>query len=125
MPDTLADSLHANESFSCLFVCILVWVEAETESLNNLLEDSFVLLIGYPLKEFNSCVNINIHEKICDLVLEALILDRISPLVYYIVYYDLTHSGLHAFPFSKDVSIDIISSCLFKEILLVAPLIGL
>ena len=104
---------------------ILVRVEAETESLDYLSKHSFIILIGYPLEEVDSLIFLNFHEEISDLVLESLIFDWITLLVYYVVYNYLTHSHFHAFSFSKDVSIIIISGGLFEKVLLLAPLIGL
>ena len=68
-------------------------------------------------------VLINLNKEIGYFPLKGLILNRIPALIYYVVYYDLTHSSFHILSFS--ILICIISSCLFEKVLLIAPLIGL
>ena len=126
MAHSLTNGVHTSEGLTGIRVfLILIRVDSKTESLDHLSINRLIDLICYSLEEFNSLVLIDVHKEISDLVLESLIFRWITTLVYYIVYYYLTHSHFHAFSFSKDVPVFIISRCLFEKVLLVAPLIGL
>jgi hypothetical protein len=125
MTHSLDYVLHASESFTGISVfLIFVRVEGKAEPLDYLTVDSFIYLVGDPLKDFYGMILIDFHEVISYLPLEGLILNRIPALIYYIVYYYLTHSHLHIFTLSIFIAV-IFFCCLFEKVLLVAPLIGL
>lgn len=127
MADALDNALHTHEGLTCTgVVLVLVGVNSETESLDKLPDDVIIGgIISDSLEELHSMVLIHIHEEIGDLVLERLILSGIAALVYYVVYYKLTHSNFHAFSFSIRIPGVVLPCCLFEKILLVAPLVGL